>query len=146
MSVGAAQDPGATAPLEKLTGSMPVALSLWAGPALMATLVWLPQLKTPCEETSARKPRLLGQVPQRQYCQAAFETGRADPRSSRRATGKGTCTHPCCHPVNYQSCNTRTLRLTGTRTGSLHDGYNQFAVTACQGDMSFSGIAQPIAS
>jgi CP family cyanate transporter-like MFS transporter len=53
MSVGAALAAGATVPLETLLGSWAAALSVWALPALIATVVWLPQLSTPSEETSA---------------------------------------------------------------------------------------------
>ncbi|HTI01609.1 MAG TPA: CynX/NimT family MFS transporter, partial [Acidisoma sp.] len=60
MSVGAALAAGATVPLERLLGSWAAALSLWAVPALIATLIWLPQLAAPCEETSVTNHRLRG--------------------------------------------------------------------------------------
>jgi CP family cyanate transporter-like MFS transporter len=59
MAVGAAFAAGATVPLEKLLGSWAAALSLWALPALIATVLWLPQLAAPCEETSATSRRRL---------------------------------------------------------------------------------------
>ena len=60
MSVGAALAAGATVPLERLLGSWAAALGVWAVPALLATLVWLPQLAAPGEETSAGNRRPLG--------------------------------------------------------------------------------------
>ena len=60
MSVGAALAAGATVPLDRLFGSWEAALGVWAVPALIATLAWLPRLAAPSEPTDARNPRLLG--------------------------------------------------------------------------------------
>jgi CP family cyanate transporter-like MFS transporter len=60
MSVGAALAAGATVPAEKLLGSWAAALSIWAVPALVATLAWLTQRAAPREETSTRTLGWLG--------------------------------------------------------------------------------------
>jgi CP family cyanate transporter-like MFS transporter len=60
MAVGAALAAGATVPLDRLLGSWATALSLWAVPALIAGLVWLPQVAVPRAETAAKAPRLRG--------------------------------------------------------------------------------------
>jgi CP family cyanate transporter-like MFS transporter len=60
MSAGAALAAGATVPLEKLLGSWAPALAVWAVPALLAMVLWLPQLRIPREETSLGSRRLLG--------------------------------------------------------------------------------------
>lgn len=60
MSVGAALAAGATVPLARGLGSWAAALSLWALPALLAMLVWLPQLRVPRDATSATASRLRG--------------------------------------------------------------------------------------
>lgn len=60
MSVGAALAAGITVPLERLLDSWAAALSLWAVPALIATVVWLPQLRAPREEGHAIRLRLRG--------------------------------------------------------------------------------------
>ncbi|MBW4024743.1 MAG: MFS transporter, partial [Proteobacteria bacterium] len=60
MSAGAALAAGATVPLEKLLGSWAAALSIWALPALLAALFWLPQLAAPAEETARANHRPRG--------------------------------------------------------------------------------------
>jgi MFS transporter, CP family, cyanate transporter len=60
LCAGAGLAAGATVPLDRLLGSWGAALSIWALPALLAALVWLPQLAVPREETSARSVGGLG--------------------------------------------------------------------------------------
>jgi CP family cyanate transporter-like MFS transporter len=60
MALGTALAAGATVPLDRWLGSWAIALSLWAVPALIAGLVWLPQLAVPRAETAATAPRLRG--------------------------------------------------------------------------------------
>lgn len=50
MSVGAALAAGATVPLDRLCGTWSLALGLWALPALLAALLWLPQVLAPQTE------------------------------------------------------------------------------------------------
>lgn len=54
MAVGAAIGAGATVPMEKLSGSWATALGAWAVPALLAGLLWLPQLSAPRTEGGPR--------------------------------------------------------------------------------------------
>lgn len=60
MAVGAALAAGATVPLERISGSWAWALSIWAVPALIAVLVWLPQGASAREAASATAYRLRG--------------------------------------------------------------------------------------
>jgi CP family cyanate transporter-like MFS transporter len=75
MSVGAALAAGATVPLERLLGSWAAAMSLWAVPALVATLVWLPQIAAPNEETNVTRHRPLGLWTDRLAWQVTFFMG-----------------------------------------------------------------------
>nr|WP_246345212.1 MFS transporter [Conexibacter arvalis] len=50
LSGGAALAAGLTVPIEDLVGDWRLALALWAAPALLAAVVWLPQLRRRAEE------------------------------------------------------------------------------------------------
>ena len=60
MSVGAALAAGLTVPLEKHLGSWAFALAIWAVPAAVAALAWLPQLAVPAEAGAMRPLGRLG--------------------------------------------------------------------------------------
>ncbi len=62
LSGGAALAAGITVPVERLVGDWRLALALWAVPALLAAVVWLPQLRRRAQERAqARRDRAAGE-------------------------------------------------------------------------------------
>lgn len=75
MSMGSALAAGATVPMDRWLGSWASALGLWAVPAFIALLVWLPRAAAPMAVSGIRPPRPRGLWSDRLAWQVTFFMG-----------------------------------------------------------------------